>query len=100
MSQPPFPPRGDIHGVRWLVTLLRVRVREREKTGLGVAAAGGISPPLLGSALDTWSPLARCFLAAGATIVFVGYATGLRGPGGVVPYPNHERMHVRFPRPG
>jgi hypothetical protein len=38
------------------------------------------------------------FLAAGARVVFVGYATGLRGPGGVVvPYPNHEdHLHVRF----
>jgi hypothetical protein len=41
------------------------------------------------------------FLAAGAQIVFVGYSSGLRGPGGVVvPYPNHENhMHVRFPPP-
>jgi hypothetical protein len=41
------------------------------------------------------------FLAAGAQIVFVGYSSGLRGPGGVVvPYPNHENhMHVRFPAP-
>jgi hypothetical protein len=41
------------------------------------------------------------FLAAGAQVVFVGYATGLHGPGGVVvPYPNHENhMHVRFPSP-
>jgi murein endopeptidase len=41
------------------------------------------------------------FVAAGAKIVFVGYATGLRGPTGVVvPYPNHENhMHVRFPVP-
>jgi hypothetical protein len=41
------------------------------------------------------------FVAAGAKIVFVGYATGLRGPSGiVVPYPNHEdHMHVRFPAP-
>jgi murein endopeptidase len=41
------------------------------------------------------------FLAAGAQIVFVGYSSGLRGPGGVVvPYPNHENhMHVRFPQP-
>jgi murein endopeptidase len=40
------------------------------------------------------------FVAAGAEKVFVGYATGLRGPAGVVvPYPNHEdHMHVRFPR--
>jgi len=42
------------------------------------------------------------FIAAGARTVFVGYATGLRGPSGVVvPYPNHENhMHVRFPPPG
>jgi murein endopeptidase len=41
------------------------------------------------------------FIAAGARVVFVGYATGLRGPSGVVvPYPNHENhMHVRFPQP-
>ncbi len=41
------------------------------------------------------------FLAAGARVVFVGYATDLRGPSGVVvPYPNHENhMHVRFPTP-
>jgi murein endopeptidase len=41
------------------------------------------------------------FVAAGAQMVFVGYSTGLRGPGGVViPYPNHENhMHVRFPQP-
>jgi hypothetical protein len=42
------------------------------------------------------------FVAAGAKMVFVGYSSGLRGPGGVVvPYPNHENhMHVRFPAPG
>jgi len=42
------------------------------------------------------------FLAAGARVVFVGYATGLTGDSGkVVPYPNHENhMHVRFPDPG
>jgi murein endopeptidase len=42
------------------------------------------------------------FIAAGARMVFVGYSTGLRGPGGVVvPYPNHENhMHVRFPTAG
>jgi len=41
------------------------------------------------------------FVAAGAQMVFVGFATGLHGPGGVViPYPNHENhMHVRFPPP-
>ena len=41
------------------------------------------------------------FVAAGAKVVFVGYATGLRGPSGVVvPYPNHENhMHVRFRAP-
>jgi hypothetical protein len=39
------------------------------------------------------------FVAAGAQIIFVGYATGLHGPAGVVvPYPHHENhMHVRFP---
>jgi hypothetical protein len=42
------------------------------------------------------------FIGAGATMVFVGYATGLDGPTGVViPYPNHENhMHVRFPPRG
>jgi Penicillin-insensitive murein endopeptidase len=42
------------------------------------------------------------FVAAGATMVFVGYATGLHGQARVViPYPNHENhMHVRFPPPG
>jgi len=41
------------------------------------------------------------FVAAGARFVFVGYATGLRGPSKIVePYPNHEdHMHVRFPPP-
>lgn len=39
------------------------------------------------------------FVAAGAQAIFVGYATGLRGPDGVVvPYQGHENhMHVRFP---
>ena len=42
------------------------------------------------------------FVASGARMVFVGYASGLDGRGGiVVPYPNHENhMHVRFPAPG
>jgi hypothetical protein len=41
------------------------------------------------------------FVAAGAQMVFVGYATGVHGPRDVVvPYPNHEdHMHVRFPPP-
>ena len=41
------------------------------------------------------------FVAAGAQIVFVGFATDLRGPREVVqPYPNHEdHMHVRFRPP-
>jgi murein endopeptidase len=41
------------------------------------------------------------FVAAGASKIFVGYATDLRGPRDVViPYPNHENhMHVRFPNP-
>jgi hypothetical protein len=42
------------------------------------------------------------FVAAGASKIFVGYATDLRGPRDVVtPYPNHENhMHVRFRNPG
>ena len=42
--------------------------------------------------------LLDAFLAVGVEKVFVGYRTGLRGPGDVVqPYPNHEdHMHVRF----
>ena len=42
------------------------------------------------------------FVAAGAQMVFVGYASGLHGPAGVVmPYASHENhMHVRFPPPG
>jgi hypothetical protein len=41
------------------------------------------------------------FVAAGASMIFVGYATDLRGPREVViPYPNHENhMHVRFRNP-
>jgi hypothetical protein len=41
------------------------------------------------------------FLAAGAQTIFVGFATGLEGPSGVVvPYPSHEdHMHVRFAPP-
>jgi hypothetical protein len=39
------------------------------------------------------------FVAAGAQMIFVGYSTGLHGPGGVViPYAYHDNhMHVRFP---
>ena len=42
------------------------------------------------------------FVAAGAQMVFVGYATGLHGPAGVVmPHAGHEyHMHIRFPPPG
>ena len=42
------------------------------------------------------------FVAAGASKIFVGYATELRGPRDIVtPYPNHENhMHVRFRNPG
>ena len=42
------------------------------------------------------------FIAAGASMVFVGYATGVHGPARIViPYPNHENhMHVRFPPRG
>jgi murein endopeptidase len=41
------------------------------------------------------------FVAAGAQMVFVGYATGLHGPTRVViPYPNHENhLHVRLRPP-
>ncbi len=41
------------------------------------------------------------FVAAGASTIFVGYATDLHGPRDVViPYPNHENhMHVRFRNP-
>jgi hypothetical protein len=41
------------------------------------------------------------FVAAGASMIFVGYAIDLRGPRDVVvPYPNHENhMHVRFRNP-
>jgi hypothetical protein len=41
------------------------------------------------------------FIAAGASMIFVGYATDLRGPRDIViPYPNHENhMHVRFRNP-
>ena len=41
------------------------------------------------------------FVAAGASIVFVGWSTPLRGPAGVVvPYPNHDNhMHVRIAAP-
>jgi hypothetical protein len=41
------------------------------------------------------------FVAAGASMIFVGYATDLRGPRDVViTYPNHENhMHVRFWNP-
>jgi Penicillin-insensitive murein endopeptidase len=42
------------------------------------------------------------FVAAGASKIFVGHATDLRGPRDVVtPWPNHENhMHVRFRNPG
>jgi hypothetical protein len=42
------------------------------------------------------------FVAAGASKIFVGYATDLGGPRDIVtPYPNHENhMHVRFRDPG
>jgi murein endopeptidase len=60
--------------------------------------------PVATSQIDTRlaQDLLGRFVAAGAKMVFVGFSTGLRGPGGVVvPYPNHENhMHVRFPSPG
>lgn len=62
-----------------------------------------LSAPIAASQVDralTQDLLDR-FVSAGAQVVFVGFATGLRGPSGVVvPYPNHENhMHVRFPLP-
>jgi murein endopeptidase len=64
---------------------------------------GGLRPPRTPDQVDrrlTQDLLDR-FVAAGAQIVFVGYRTGLRGPGDVVePYPSHEdHMHVRFRKP-
>jgi hypothetical protein len=63
-----------------------------------------LSAPIATSQIDLHlsQDLLDRFVAAGAQMVFVGYSTGLRGPGGVViPYPNHENhMHVRFPPPG
>ena len=66
--------------------------RDRQLTA--VHAASQIDRDLAQDLLDR-------FVAAGARMVFVGYSTRLRGPGGVVvPYPNHENhMHVRFPQP-
>jgi hypothetical protein len=65
---------------------------------------GHLSAPITTSQIDhrLAQDLLDRFVAAGAQMVFVGYSTGLRGPGGVVvPYPNHENhMHVRFPHPG
>ena len=62
-----------------------------------------LSAPIATSQIDRdlAQDLLNRFVAAGAQVVFVGYATGLHGPGGVVvPYPNHENhMHVRFPQP-
>ena len=62
----------------------------------------GLRAPKLPSAIDRRlsQDLLDRFIAAGAHMVFVGYATGLRGPSEIViPYPNHENhMHVRFPR--
>jgi murein endopeptidase len=42
------------------------------------------------------------FVAAGASVVFVGWSTPLRSPAGVVvPYANHDNhMHVRIGNPG
>jgi len=46
--------------------------------------------------------LLDAFVAAGASKIFVGFASGLHGPPDVViPYPNHENhMHVRLRNPG
>ena len=63
-----------------------------------------LSAPIATSQVDRTlaQDLLDRFVAAGARTVFVGSATGLRGPSGVVvPYPNHENhMHVRFSSPG
>jgi hypothetical protein len=65
---------------------------------------GGLRAPRLPRAIDRRlsQDLLDRFIAAGATMVFVGYSTDLHGPPRVViPYPNHENhMHVRFPRGG
>ena len=62
-----------------------------------------LSAPIATSQIDRdlAQDLLGRFVAAGVQTVFVGYATGLRGPSGViVPYPNHENhMHLRFPPP-
>ena len=59
--------------------------------------------PIAVSQIDHWlaQDLLNRFVRAGAKMIFVGYSTGLHGPGGVViPYPSHDNhMHVRFPRP-
>jgi hypothetical protein len=64
---------------------------------------GQLRAPVLVSQIDhrLAQDLLDRFVRAGAQMVFVGYSTGLHGPGGVViPYPNHDNhMHVRFPRP-
>ena len=63
-----------------------------------------LSAPIATSQIDHHlaQDLLNRFVAAGAQMIFVGYAAGLHGPGDVViPYPNHENhMHVRFPPPG
>jgi len=63
----------------------------------------GRRPPSTSGQIDRKlaQDLVERFVAAGAEKVFVGYATGLRGPSGVVvAYPNHENhMHVRFRNP-
>jgi murein endopeptidase len=66
----------------------------RDRTLREPTATGQIDRALAQDLLDR-------FVAAGAEKVFVGFSTGLRGPGGiVVPYPNHENhMHVRFRHP-
>jgi hypothetical protein len=62
-----------------------------------------LSAPITVSQVDTrlTQELLDGFVAAGAQVIFVGYATGLEGPSSVVvPYPHHENhMHVRFPPP-
>ena len=62
---------------------------------------GGLREPRSPEAIDRRlaQDLLDRFIAAGATMVFVGYHSRLHGPAKVViPYPNHENhMHVRFP---
>jgi hypothetical protein len=61
---------------------------------------GRLRPPNRAGQVDVRlaQDLVDRFVAAGVRVVFVGYSTRLRGPGGVVvPYPGHDNhMHVRI----